>query len=32
MTGAALTLGFYLPANASEAEVIKIDDRREFGY
>jgi isoquinoline 1-oxidoreductase subunit beta len=31
MTGAALTLGFYFPANGKEAEVIKADTAENLG-
>lgn len=31
MTGAALTLGFYLPANGKEASVVKLDTAENLG-
>ena len=31
MTGAALSLGFYLPANAKEVEVIKLETAENLG-
>src|SRR5690349_9379088 len=31
VTGAALTLGFYFPANAKEAEVMKVDTAENLG-
>jgi isoquinoline 1-oxidoreductase subunit beta len=31
MTGAALTLGFYFPANGKEAEVVKLDTAENLG-